>query len=261
MKANYSYLSDGTKASVLNASGTGYDYNGFFTYSHASGGTRTLESVAFGIALDDFGARRYDRTAWTSIDPLAEKYYSISPYAYCAGNPVKFVDVKGDSLAVLNLSTSIIGHSALLIKNGDNKWAYYSYNGDWIFSETKKIGGKAYHDIGEKTFDSPQDFLDSTCNREGSFEEANTDSINNYDFPELYVLPTTPSQDCIVRQNFMKETQIRYNLLSHQCANVVENSLEAAGIKVNGHSSYFPNRLYEKIKKANPNGQTVIRKR
>ena len=48
VKANYSYLSDGTKASVLNASGAGYDYNGTFTYSHASGGTRTLESVAFG---------------------------------------------------------------------------------------------------------------------------------------------------------------------------------------------------------------------
>ena len=123
VKAYYSYLSDGTKASVLNASGAGYDYNGTFTYSHASGGTRALESVAFGtrqqnglttlsanrwrfsgkegydgafgIALDDFGARRYDRTAWTSIDPLAEKYYSLSPYAYCAGNPVKFVDPEG----------------------------------------------------------------------------------------------------------------------------------------------------------------------
>ena len=88
VKANYSYLSDGTKASVLNASGTEYDYNGTFTYSHATGGTRTLESVAF-------GARRYDRSSWTSIDPLAEKYYSLSPYAYCAGNPVRFVDLDG----------------------------------------------------------------------------------------------------------------------------------------------------------------------
>ena len=26
------------------------------------------------------------------MDPLSEKYYHISPYAYCAGNPVNLVD-------------------------------------------------------------------------------------------------------------------------------------------------------------------------
>ena len=29
------------------------------------------------------------------MDPLCEKYYSISPYAYCAGNPVNLVDPNG----------------------------------------------------------------------------------------------------------------------------------------------------------------------
>ena len=29
------------------------------------------------------------------MDPLTEKYYSISPYAYCAGNPVRFIDPTG----------------------------------------------------------------------------------------------------------------------------------------------------------------------
>jgi len=34
-------------------------------------------------------------TTAMSVDPLCEKYYWISPYAYCAGNPVRYVDVKG----------------------------------------------------------------------------------------------------------------------------------------------------------------------
>jgi hypothetical protein len=32
------------------------------------------------------------------LDPLAEKYYSISPYAYCAGNPIYYVDPDGMSV-------------------------------------------------------------------------------------------------------------------------------------------------------------------
>ena len=29
------------------------------------------------------------------MDPLAEKYYSISPYIYCANNPMRFIDRTG----------------------------------------------------------------------------------------------------------------------------------------------------------------------
>jgi len=45
----------------------------------------------------DYGARRRysGLPIWTGPDDLREKYYSISPYAYCAGNPVRFIDVNG----------------------------------------------------------------------------------------------------------------------------------------------------------------------
>ena len=54
-------------------------------------------AAAAGSPYLDFGARVYDpRTAaWLSQDPLAEKYYGISPYAYCAGNPVNRIDIGG----------------------------------------------------------------------------------------------------------------------------------------------------------------------
>ena len=46
---------------------------------------------------DFFGARSYSSaiTSWLSIDPLSDKYPSISPYAYCNWNPVKYVDPDG----------------------------------------------------------------------------------------------------------------------------------------------------------------------
>jgi len=45
----------------------------------------------------DYGARGYYPAMgrFITVDPLAEKYYSISPYAYCAGNPVNRIDPDG----------------------------------------------------------------------------------------------------------------------------------------------------------------------
>ncbi|WP_321436019.1 RHS repeat-associated core domain-containing protein [uncultured Bacteroides sp.] len=48
-----------------------------------------------GLDWYDYGARMQTGMNFTTIDPLAEKYYSISPYAYCADNPMKFVDKEG----------------------------------------------------------------------------------------------------------------------------------------------------------------------
>ena len=48
-----------------------------------------------------FGARYMDHelmTMWLSVDPMADKYPSISPYAYCAWNPMKLVDPEGNEI-------------------------------------------------------------------------------------------------------------------------------------------------------------------
>ena len=49
---------------------------------------------------DYFGARYYASpfSFWLSVDPLADKYPAISPYAYCTWNPVKYVDPDGMKL-------------------------------------------------------------------------------------------------------------------------------------------------------------------
>ena len=51
VKANYTYLSDGTKAAAYTSTSAGKDYVGSFTYTRGSGGSKTLESVAFRGAL------------------------------------------------------------------------------------------------------------------------------------------------------------------------------------------------------------------
>ena len=57
-----------------------------------------------GLYWLDFGARLYDPVlgSFTTQDPLAEKYYHISPYAYCANNPVNYIDPDGKKIWILN---------------------------------------------------------------------------------------------------------------------------------------------------------------
>ena len=48
--------------------------------------------------LSYFGSRYYssDLSVWLSVDPMSDKYPSLSPYTYCADNPVKLVDPNGE---------------------------------------------------------------------------------------------------------------------------------------------------------------------
>ena len=50
-----------------------------------------------GLNTYDYGARQYNPVTgrWDRIDPLCEKYYNVSPYAYCVNNPVRFIDPDG----------------------------------------------------------------------------------------------------------------------------------------------------------------------
>ncbi len=73
-----------------------------------------------GLDWYDYGTRNYDAAlpVWTTVDPLAEKYYNSSPYAYCANNPVSNIDPDGRepiTLTVIALKIAIgagIGASA-----------------------------------------------------------------------------------------------------------------------------------------------------
>ena len=58
-----------------------------------------------------FGVRYMDHdlmTMWLSVDPMADKYPCVSPYAYCAWNPVKLIDKDGRDVWKLNKDGELI---------------------------------------------------------------------------------------------------------------------------------------------------------
>ena len=55
-----------------------------------------------GLNTYDYGARQYDPilARWDRVDPLAEKYYPLTPYSYCAGDPVNKFDPDGKKIRI-----------------------------------------------------------------------------------------------------------------------------------------------------------------
>ena len=71
--------------------------------------------------LSYFGARYYssDLSIWLSVDPMAAKYPSLSPYVYCANNPIKLVDPNGEEVYIIGDAASVANAFANL-QSGTN---------------------------------------------------------------------------------------------------------------------------------------------
>jgi RHS repeat-associated protein len=237
--------------------------------------------VMHGLNLYDSQARMQDPTlgGFTTANPMAEKYYyQISPYAYAGNNPIRNIDINGDSVTVLNMGTGTDQHMAMLIQDDNGKWQYFSLNGDWVYKFTDgTMCGKPYHDTGEKTFDSPQEFLQSTYNSKGDEQQIDDNTVNNYGFAEAYILPTTSKQDESIRKTFLASVEEGYSLTGNQCSQAVQKSLKAAGIETREtfnysaypmaqtknsykYNPYLPSSAFHAIIRNNSNGQFIKKK-
>jgi RHS repeat-associated protein len=82
-----------SKANTFGKPDNKYKYNGK---------EEQRKEFADGSGLDwvDYGARMYDAQVgrFFTKDRFSEKYLSLSPYQYVKGNPIKYIDVNGDSI-------------------------------------------------------------------------------------------------------------------------------------------------------------------
>ena len=134
-----------------------------------------------------FGARYYDPALsglFISVDPMSDKYPSISPYAYCAWNPVKLVDPDGRDVEI--------------IKNEENKTVtiranvYYNKNEIGVAADVFIEGfnnalkswsndiEKALTDGSLNAVEYKVDFNISVIECENPKDMANTDNVGNW---------------------------------------------------------------------------------
>lgn len=88
--------------------------------------------MTHGLNTLDYGARQYDPVlpVWDKVDPLAEKYYNISPYAYCMNSPVMHIDPDdadpGDRFRYPTQAVMDFGRKYNLASINNNK-EYFTY--------------------------------------------------------------------------------------------------------------------------------------
>ena len=113
-KFQYFYHPDhlGSTSYVTDASGEVYQHLEYFafgeTFVEEHSNTDRTPYLFNGKELDEetglyyYGARYYDaRTSvWQSVDPLADKYPGLSPFAYVANNPLTYVDPDGKEIVL-----------------------------------------------------------------------------------------------------------------------------------------------------------------
>ncbi len=105
------------------------------------------DETPFGINWYDFGARHYDsrQIRWSTPDRMSDKHYELSPYLFCAGDPVNNFDPDGNDFYSIDAK----GRITFMKKNNiqDNNGEYITLSNDDVLkslAEIKPLGEKRH---------------------------------------------------------------------------------------------------------------------
>ena len=138
-------------------------YSSFFIHHSSLSYTFSAKEKNSETGLSYFGSRYYssDLSIWLSVDPQSDKYASLSPYVYCADNPVKLVDPNGEKFRLIGRKTNIAFRNYLLSYKGvDCENIYEAFSLDYNNSNVimfkdpnityKQFASNYYETTGEK---------------------------------------------------------------------------------------------------------------
>ncbi len=92
----------------------------------------------------DFGARMYDPRVgrWLSMDPLQAKYPDLSPYNFCANDPVNLMDPDGNEIHAAYIQDRWGRNKYVIVTSDvlDHQYVYNRLTKQWTVVDTKGSG-------------------------------------------------------------------------------------------------------------------------
>ena len=185
------YLQDhlGSNRVVVNESGTAEQINHYYPFGGIIADLSTGQDIQkykyngkeldrmHGLNWYDYGARHFDAAiaSWPTMDPLAEKYYNLSPYNYCGNNPVNAIDPNGCDWISAKYGDELFVYYDSRIKSQDDIIKHYYDGEDRDFYDIQYVGttGTVY----QNTDNGPLTYY--TLNSDGSFIDASGVLIDN----------------------------------------------------------------------------------
>lgn len=164
-----------------------------------------------GLDWYDYGARHYDSPIgrWTTMDPLCEKYYNVSPYVYCLNNPLKYVDPDGKKVYLYatrlpgasNLFSSATHTFIVVTDQNNNIRGYYAFG-----SEFDGIKGAFSGRLMQRKYQQDLDVIHgkNTESLKEKIEIAVPENMNQQAFDNKVVS---------IAESFGNDKRIRYNIL------------------------------------------------
>ena len=136
------FFKKGTSKTPFGMTMPGRSYNAH-TSRHGFTGHEKESDLAEGIYTTEY--RLYDARVgrWLSVDPLFEKYVGMSPYNYCAGNPVMMVDPDGRRVEAFNEESQTKTIEYINNELGENHG--FSFNNIGELKYTKNNSFKNYN--------------------------------------------------------------------------------------------------------------------
>lgn len=231
-----------------------------------------------------FGNRYYDseNSVWLSVDPLADLYPMLSPYAYVANNPVMFFDPDGNIIALVVTSMANkpgagkFGHMAIIVGNDDIGYHIFSledptgpaknyikdferiYEGKVAWPESYASSQYVYYSHSEKHLEELFEYMAN--NAPGVFN-IGEDKGNGYD--RVLALNNVTADE---ESEFLKYMQSRseddgfvYEFATNNCASFSMNMInENFGDIINDKTVIdIPNREFDKISKDTQNWDII----